>query len=303
MLLQYIEDYLNHLRVERNASNITLVSYKTDLLQFTEFLSRQESIQAEYISEKMINHKSVREYLTHLQINGLNRSTMARKLASLRSFVKYLCREDILDNNPIATVATPKREKKLPRFLYDNEMTVLLEAPDLSSWNGCRDKAILEVLYASGVRVSELVSLNLQNVDTRNAFIKVTGKGNKERIVPLGDKACEALNEYISGPRINLLKKNNKAERAVFLNRFGDRLSARSIRNIVNQYVDQIALNQKVSPHVFRHTFATHLLNGGADLRSVQELLGHVKLSTTQIYTHVTSERLKAIHFETHPRR
>jgi len=227
---------------------------------------------------------------------------MARKLATLRSFVRYLCREEVLEGNPIAAVSTPKQEKRLPRFLYPKEIELLLEAPDISRPSGLRDKAILEVLYATGIRVSELVSLNLSNLDTQSGSIKVLGKGGKERIIPMGTKACTAMDKYLQVRR-KALKKDNGTETAVFLNKFGQRLTARSVRNIINKYVQQVALNQKVSPHTLRHTFATHLLNGGADLRSVQELLGHVKLSTTQVYTHVTKERIKTVHDKSHPRR
>ncbi len=227
---------------------------------------------------------------------------MARKLATLRSFVRYLCREEVLDGNPIAAVATPKQEKRLPRFLYPQEIKTLIDAPDTNRISGLRDQAILELLYATGIRVSELVALNLSNIDTQNGYVKVTGKGGKERIVPMGNKACQAMDKYLPARQKTIRKEPNQ-EPAVFLNKFGQRLTARSVRNIINKYVQQVALNQKVSPHTLRHTFATHLLNGGADLRSVQELLGHVKLSTTQVYTHVTKERIKSVHDKNHPRR
>ncbi len=302
MLFQHVDKFLNHLRVEKNAAGMTIVSYRTDLIQFFEFLSNRNSLPRELVSRELFNHKSVREYLTYLQNNGLSRSTMARKLATLRSFVRYLCREEVLEGNPIASVATPKQEKRLPRFLYPKEIEVLLDAPDIKRSSGLRDKAIMELLYATGIRVSELVSLDLSNVDMRNGYIKVLGKGGKERIVPMGEKACSAVGKYLS-IREQPIKQDIKFEKAVFLNKFGQRLTARSVRNIIKKYVQQVALNQKVSPHTLRHTFATHLLNGGADLRSVQELLGHVKLSTTQVYTHVTKERIKTVHDKNHPRR
>lgn len=302
MLFQYVEGFLNHLRVEKNASGMTIVSYRTDLAQFFQFLSNLYSLPCESVARESFNHKSVRDYLAYLQTNGFSRSTMARKLATLRSFVRYLCREEVLEGNPIAAVSTPKQEKRLPRFLYPKEIELLLEAPDISRPSGLRDKAILEVLYATGIRVSELVSLNLSNLDTQSGSIKVLGKGGKERIIPMGTKACTAMDKYLQVRR-KALKKDNGTETAVFLNKFGQRLTARSVRNIINKYVQQVALNQKVSPHTLRHTFATHLLNGGADLRSVQELLGHVKLSTTQVYTHVTKERIKTVHDKSHPRR
>lgn len=303
MLLQLIDGFLNHLRIEKSASSMTLISYRTDLSQFLDYLSAQQNLPVESISKEMVTHRTVRNYMAHLQKSGFSRSTMARKLASIRSFVKYLCREEILPGNPIAAVATPKQEKKLPRFLYPAEVEDLLNAPDMTRGAGIRDKAILELFYASGIRVSELVSLDMQDMDLMEGAVRVLGKGNKEREIPIGVKAIEALNAYIEGPRKRMQKLSQRNEKAVFLNKFGRRLTARSVRNIVNKYVEEIALNQKVSPHTLRHTFATHLLNGGADLRAVQELLGHVKLSTTQVYTHVTKDRLKTVYEQTHPRR
>lgn len=302
MLFQYIDGFLEYLQVEKNASQMTIVSYRTDLIQFFNFLAELYATPLEDLGEAHIIHKSVREYLSYLQLKGFSRATMARKLATLRSFVRYLCREGILEGNPIAAVSTPKQEKRLPRFLYPTEIELLLEAPDISKSGGMRDKAILELLYATGIRVSELVTLDLQNVDTREGFVKVLGKGNKERIVPMGRNASRSLDMYFP-IRTGDNRRMPQDEKAVFLNKFGQRLTARSVRNIINKYVQLVAINQKVSPHTLRHTFATHLLNGGADLRSVQELLGHVKLSTTQIYTHVTKDRIKAVHDKSHPRR
>lgn len=302
MLFQQIDGFLNHLRVEKSATNLTLLGYKTDLAQFFTFLSSRYAIPKEKIGSDLLNHRSVREYLTYMQEKGLSRSTMARKLAALRSFVKFLCRENILASNPIAAVSTPKQDKKLPKFLYSLEIDLLMDAPDLSTPFGKRDKAILETLYAAGLRVSELVGLNMEDLDFEEGFIKVKGKGQKERIVPLGSKAKTALTLYIEKAR-SFLGKVKPAANALFLNRFGSRLSARSVRTILNKYVEDIALNQKISPHTLRHSFATHLLNGGADLRSVQELLGHVKLSTTQIYTHLTRENIKTTFDKNHPRR
>ncbi len=302
MILQHIEDFLLHMKIEKSASELTLISYKTDLHQFFSFISMQEDIPVEKITSDLINHQIVRDYLAFLLDKGMSRATMARKLAALRSFVKFLCRENILPSNPIASVATPRQEKRLPRFLYQVEINLLLEAPDPGKKNGLRDRAILETLYASGVRVSELVGMNMHDLNLDQGFFKVQGKGNKERIAPLGSKAEKALREYIQTGRPCLLKKTDEND-SVFLNRYGKRLSERSIRNIINKYVEEIALNQKVSPHMLRHSFATHLLNEGADLRSVQELLGHVKLSTTQIYTHLTRDRIKEVYDETHPRR
>lgn len=302
MLFSHVEGFLNHLRIEKSASPLTIISYRTDLTQFLDFLAGCNELTREKIPDQALNHKSVREYLASLQDDGLSRSTMARKLASLRSFVKYLCREDILAGNPIAAVATPRQEKKLPRFLYPAEVEVLLNAPDISRPVGKRDRAILETLYCSGVRVSELTGMDLADFDPDEDFTRVKGKGNKERLVPIGSRAREALQVYIKLARPCLLK-NKQPTDALFLNQYGSRLSPRSIRNMINKYVEKAALNQKVSPHTLRHSFATHLLNAGADLRSVQELLGHVKLSTTQIYTHLTRDDIQRIFNKSHPRR
>ncbi|QGT99155.1 Site-specific tyrosine recombinase XerC [Candidatus Syntrophocurvum alkaliphilum] len=303
LLFEHIESFFNHLKIEKNASEFTIISYKTDIEQFFSFLSQKYGIPKEDITTDHIVHKSAREYLILMQNKQMSRATIARKLATIRSFVKFLCRENVLANNPIATLSTPKQEKKLPRFIYPTEISLLIEAPNINKSTGIRDKAILETLYAAGLRVSELVNLNLIDIDINEEFIKVSGKGKKERIIPFGTQAKKSLIEYIRTSRNILLSKNDKNTDAVFLNRYGNRLSSRSVRNIINKYVEQVAINQKISPHTIRHSFATHLLNNGADLRSVQELLGHVKLSTTQIYTHVTKDNIKNIYEETHPRR
>ena len=303
MLIEYAEEFLAHLRVEKSASNLTLLSYQTDLNQFFDFLSREFKKPLQELTTEMINHKTVRKYLAEMQTAGLNRSTMARKLASMRSFVKYLCREDILPGNPIANVSTPKQDRRLPRFLYPAEIEMLLNAPDTTKALGQRDKAILETMYASGMRVSELVAVNLADIDWDEEMILIRGKGNKERLIPVGRKARIALREYIENGRAHLLQAGKQTSDAVFLNRFGGRLGTRSISNIIDKYVEEVAIIQKISPHSLRHSFATHLLNRGADLRSVQELLGHVKLSTTQIYTHLTRENIKTIYDNSHPRR
>jgi len=291
------------MRVEKSASNATLTAYRTDLQQMVQFIADKRAIPAENLDIDCINHLMVREYLSTMRTKGIARTTIARKMAALRSLMKYLRRENIIKKNPVDNISTPRQDRKLPRFLYSQDIEELLNIPDTSSIKGIRDKAILETLYATGLRVSELVGLDLDSIDLSEQLIRVTGKGNKERIVPLGKKSKEALINYIKNSRRYLLRKNQQASQALFLNRFGQRISARSIRNIINYWVKEIAINQKISPHTLRHSFATHLLDNGADLRSVQELLGHVKLSTTQIYTHVTRERVKKIYDKTHPRR
>lgn len=302
MLNLHLQGFLNYLRVEKSAASLTLLSYETDLCQFFAFLAGKKQLTLDELDVECINHFTAREYLVHMQEKGWSRATMARKLAALRSFVRYLCRENILASNPIAAVSTPKQDKRLPQFLYPQEVHMLMQAPDIMTPGGKRDRAILETLYSSGLRVSELVGLDMTDIDLDELYVRVMGKGSKERIVPLGKKAKEALDDYIKHGRPFLRRKNEKPS-ALFLNKSGKRLSTRSIRNIMNKYVETLAMNQKVSPHTLRHSFATHLLGAGADLRSVQELLGHVKLSTTQVYTHLSREEIKTIHEEHHPRR
>ncbi len=302
-LIDEIPAFLSYLRVEKTASPLTLISYRTDLDQYLDFMAGFNHIDRGLLPIASINNLSARQYVAEMYQRELSRATIARKMAALRSFVKYLCRENLLDGNPIVNVTTPRQDKKLPRFLYPMEIRILIEAPDTRTPSGLRDKAILETLYAAGVRVSELVGIDLDDLDLKEGWILILGKGCKQRLAPLGTKSKRAILHYLDRGRPVLLAKNSQINPALFLNRSGSRLTTRSIRNIINKYVEKLALNQKVSPHTLRHSFATHLLNNGADLRSVQELLGHVKLSTTQIYTHLTKDRIKTIHEENHPRR
>lgn len=295
----YLDNFIIYLKVEKNASPRTIESYQNDLWQFIDFLSEELKTPAEKIRPENINYLMVRKHLALLQREGLKRTTISRKMASLRAFFRYLTREEIIEKNPVVEISTPKLEKRLPKVLYQDEAWTLVQAPDISTAAGMRDRAILEVLYSSGLRVSELVGMNVDDFDYSLGYVRVMGKGAKERVVPVGSYAAEALKNYIERGR---LKKGEKSDKALFLNKGGERISARSIRNIVNKYVAQISLQRKISPHTLRHSFATHLLDGGADLRSVQELLGHVKMSTTQIYTHVSKEKLMSVYEKNHPR-
>lgn len=290
---EHLDHFLRYQRVEKNASNHTLVNYERDVLQFSAFLCDDK------IGVKEVNRLMLRRYLAYLQQRGYARSSIARKLSSLRSFFRFLVREGICAENPLQHLSTPKQARLLPGFLYKDDCFALLQAPDESDL-GKRDRAILELLYASGLRVSELVGLGLRDVDWRQGSVLVFGKGAKERIVPVGRVACASLETYLAVSRPRLLRQ--PGEKAFFLNRFGGRLTDRSVRRLVDKYVSKAAIDQQVSPHTLRHTFATHLLDNGADLRSVQEMLGHVSVSTTQIYTHVTKERLKAVYKQAHPR-
>lgn len=295
----YLDNFIIYLKVEKNASPRTIESYQNDIWQFIDFLSAEFKIPGERIQPNQVDHLRVRKHLAAFQINGLKRTTIARKMASLRAFFRYLHREEILSVNPIVEVSTPKLQKRLPGILYQDEAWSLVQAPDTTRPAGLRDRAILEVLYSSGLRVSELVGMDTGDIDLSLSYIRVMGKGAKERVVPLGSYAADALKRYLSSGRPYFQKKEVKA---LFLNKEGGRISARSIRNIIDKYVNQISIQRKISPHTLRHSFATHLLDGGADLRSVQELLGHVKMSTTQIYTHVSKEKLMTVYEKNHPR-
>ncbi|RYD06593.1 hypothetical protein N752_02690 [Desulforamulus aquiferis] len=245
-----------------------------------------------------IDSKLFRQFLAFLKQKDLSRASIARRLAAWRSFFKHLYREGILMGSPIAKMVNPKQEKRLPRFLYQEDTKRLIEAPD-STPLGIRDKALLEMLYATGIRVSELVSMDLSNMELDRGFIKVWGKGSRERLIPIHDQAIYTMEVYLSKSRPLLAKIDCPA---VFVNYKGSRLSDRSIRKIVTKYCQLINLKNRISPHDIRHSFATHLLDNGADLRSVQELLGHISLSSTQIYTHITKQKLKKVYRLAHPR-
>lgn len=296
-----IEQFLAYLRVEKNASPHTLTAYSHDLAEFAAFLAANTGRDAARVDPAQVDHLQLRRFLAALQQQGQGKSTVARKVAALRSFFRFLNREEQLAANPLLDLTTPKLEKKLPKFLYQEEMAALLRAPD-GSPAGERDRAILETLYGGGLRVSELVRLDIKDVNIELAYARVFGKGSKERIVPLGGAALRALETYLGSGRQRLLCRSASGTEAIFLNKSGGRISVRSIRNIVDKHMAKAALLQRISPHTLRHSFATHLLENGADLRSVQELLGHVRMSTTQLYTHVTKSGMKSVYQKTHPR-
>jgi tyrosine recombinase XerC len=302
-MLEYIEKYAFYLKKEKNYSINTIISYNNDLLQLYDYLLEEYKIFNTY-NIKKIDHKTIRRYIIYLKNRKYSRRTIARKVSTVRSFFKFLYRKSIININPTLNLIVPKINKKLPCFLYLEEVNKLIETPLRNNPFGLRDRAILEILYGTGIRVGELVNLDVDDIDLYEKTMKVFGKGSKERILPLGKPSIKAIREYLNS-RIIFIKKNPKKiydNNALFLNRFGGRLTARSIRRHINKYMRIADLNKKISPHVLRHSFATHLLGGGADLRSVQELLGHKSLSTTQIYTHITKERLKIVYQKSHLR-
>jgi integrase/recombinase XerC len=286
--------FLRYLRAERNVSAHTLDAYASDLAQFGEFLAADE------LEWQQTDRYLLRRYVVHLQASGAARASIARKLACLRSFFRYAQREAEVVRNPAQHVLTPRRGERLPNALSIHEMASLLAAPDVTTAVGLRDRAILEVLYAAGLRVSELVALDFNGIDWGRAEARIWGKGNKERIVVLGELAILALKIYIEHARPELA--GQKSSGALFIHRRGGRLSDRSVRMLVSDYAQRAGITRAVSPHTLRHTFATHLLDGGADLRVVQELLGHADLATTQIYTHISQQQARRIYLAAHPR-
>ncbi len=290
MLDRYIQKFMTYLKIEKNASPYTLTNYQIDLKGFNDSI-REKPLEN-------ITHVDVRLFLARMKENKFSKRSVARKMACLRSFFRFLCREGYIKTNPAAGLQTPKLEKRLPLFLGTDEVVKLIESPDLSDLYGLRDRAILETLYSSGIRVSELVGINKENIDFISGVLKVYGKGKKERLAPIGDRALRAIRNYLEKQGSSGIKE----KKAIFLNKSGRRMTDRAVRRVVEKYIRKTSLNEKISPHSLRHSFATHLLDRGADLRAVQELLGHANLSTTQIYTHVTAERLKSIYDKAHPR-
>ncbi len=300
-----IGKFLEHLRVERNASPHTIRNYASDLDQFRSFLwstGLHRDEKAEDISVEKIDHQAIRAYLSHIYREH-KKSSLSRKLAAQRSFFRFLVNERVLERNPAEAVASPKLEKNLPSFLPVDEVFSLLDTPGASNAWGTRDRAILETLYSCGIRVSELTGLSDGDVDFHLGILKVFGKGGKERIVPVGEKAVAALRSYLPERDKALAAKGQRALRKpIFINCRGTRLTPRSVARILEKHVQRCGLVRKVSPHAMRHSFATHLLDAGADLRAIQELLGHVSLSTTQRYTHVSVDKLMEVYDKAHPR-
>jgi tyrosine recombinase XerC len=300
-MLPYIEKYREHLQIERNYSPHTVQAYEADLIQFADFLAGASG--GGEVQIERIDHRTIRSYLGHLLELGLSKKSIARKLAAIRSFLSFLVRLDFISLNPARSITTPKLEKRLPSFLDEKSVAKLMDLPDRTTLLGVRDWAILELLYSTGMRLAELVQLNVGDIDFGTETVKVHGKGGKQRIVPFGRKAQEALEIYLR-QRGKLFTEETAADdrKSVFLTIHGRRIYPKAVHLLVNSAIKRVSEVEQKSPHVLRHTFATHLLDRGADLRAVKELLGHESLSTTQIYTHVTVERLKKVYEQAHPK-
>lgn len=303
MLEEYLRQFLEHLRYERNVSEHTLRNYSSDLGQFYEHLVK---INADKLQMSEIDHLTIREWMASLHTLNKKKTSIARKLASLRTFFQFLVREGTLETNPAKLVATPRIERKLPTHLSTEDAVRFIETPDLNTDLGKRDRAILEFLYATGVRVGELVNLDLKDIDFRERLVRVTGKRKKQRILPFGEPALQALMYYLNEARpvfLNNCPPLERDDKVVFLNYQGTRITTRSVGRMVDKYIKLCAeINSHISPHSLRHSFATNLLDAGADLRDIQELLGHARLSTTQIYTQVSMEKLIEVYDKAHPK-
>jgi integrase/recombinase XerD len=294
-MLELLDLFLNYLSVERGLSRNTIVSYRQDLESYAEFLNSCHIASLSQTTKQQVTNFMLRQKEAGLSVNSI-----ARSLAAIKSFYRFLTRERILKDDPSSLVDSPKLWKKIPETLSLNEVESLLSQPSIRDRQGMRDKAILETLYATGMRVSEAVNLRLDNVNLDIGFLRCLGKGNKERVIPLGKKAIVNLKRYIGSSRPYFLKK--KSSEYLFLNRSGNKLARQSFWKLIKKYARSARIKKPIKPHILRHSFATHLLERGADLRSVQEMLGHANISTTQLYTHINKERLKSIHKMFHPR-
>lgn len=292
-----LTDFIHYLNVERGLSDNTRESYERDLKQYQHFLTEQIGVK----NWGEVDRTFISQYLYHLKDSGKASATMARQIASIRNFHQFILREQVVKTDPSHHIGIPKTERRLPKILTVDDVSALLDARETETPYGMRDHAMLEVLYATGIRVSELVSLNLEDIHMTMGFLRCIGKGNKERIVPLGELAIKAIDLYLTYGR-NKLEKKGKKETALFLNHLGGRLTRQGFWMILKGLSKKAGIKKSISPHTLRHSFATHLLDNGADLRAVQEMLGHADISTTQIYTHVTNKRLKDIYKTYHPR-
>jgi len=321
---EIIQEFLNYLRFEKHFSEHTAKCYGADLEQFIDFALSQAdgghadsnvfsqaqvttaiATQSQTKIDQLlfaVDANDVRSFLAILNEKNYSKATTARKLATLRSFYKFLVKRNYLSSNPVVSVRTPKQEKKLPKFMEYEQVRKLLDAVPTNNWLGARDRAILETLYSTGIRVSELVALNMDDVDFLGEVVHIRGKGKKERISPIGSSALQSIQHYMEFRSRRAENNANFDNKVLFVNKHGQRLSTRSVRRKMDKYLTMAGLDPSISPHTLRHSFATHMLNNGADLRSVQELLGHQSLSTTQIYTHLGTSKLKEVYDSAHPR-
>jgi len=289
-----LQNFLAYLAVERGLADNTIQSYGRDLKNYFAYLTTKK------LAINHVTQTTIISYLLHIQGKGLATSTISRNLASLKSFFHFLVRENVLSSDPTLNLESPKQQKKLPQVLTTKEVSMLLAIPDLKTIAGLRDKAMLEMLYATGLRVSELTGLDCKDVDLEFGYVKCLGKGSKERIVPLGSVAIRVLRDYLQRGRPELV--STAGCEAIFLNHHGQRLTRQGFWKIIKKYAESLGTEKIITPHTLRHSFATHLLENGADLRAVQEMLGHADISTTQIYTHLTRSRLRKVYDQTHPR-
>lgn len=288
-----MKEFIKYLKEIKNYSSNTITNYELDLEEYKVFLDHKQ------ITSYDVEYKIIREYLEYLTTLKFSKATISRKISSLRTFYSFLYKNNKIKTNPMPLISNPKQDKKLPKFLFINEIEELLSKPD-ESIIGLRDHLVMELLYSTGLRVSELVNIKLEDINEHDKTIRVLGKGSKERIVIYSTVCKNILKKYIENSRSKI--KNNNKTNYLILNLKGTKLSTRSVRNIINKYLQQSSIKKHISPHTLRHTFATHLLDNGADLKAVQELLGHADLGTTQIYTHISNERLREVYRKNHPR-
>lgn len=292
---KFVEEFLNYLLVERGLAQNTIDSYRRDLKNLSTFLRNQNRCDI-----KEVKREDITNYLSHLRKEARAASTIARHIAALKAFFKFLYQEGHLEKNITDDLERPKQEKRLPKYLTLEEINKLLDGPVINTPLGVRDKAMLEALYATGMRVSELLNLGISNLNLEVGYVRCMGKGSKERIIPLGSKAIESISTYLHWGRSKLLR--NRREQTFFLNNHGRKMTRQGFWKIIKNYSHQVGIEKEISPHVLRHSFATHLLENGADLRAVQEMLGHADISTTQIYTHVTRGKISQVYRQAHPR-
>lgn len=290
-----LSNFLNYIVKQKNYSFNTCKNYEIDIMEFYSYINLKK---IDYLS---VDYDLIKNYLMQLYNKKLSRNSVARKLSSLRSFYKYLYNNNMINTNPFKYVKTPKKEKRLPKYLGVEELEIIFETPDINTSKGQRDRLILEVLYATGIRVNELVNIKISDIDFSKKEIRILGKGNKERIDPFGDYCLDSINLFLENGRRDILNKNHVNCEYLIINSRGKKITTRGVEKIIDDIIKKACLKKHVSPHMLRHSFATHMLNSGCDILTVQELLGHESLESTQIYTHVSNERLRSVYLKCHP--